>query len=205
MSWSAAFAFLVANPAILAALLTFVLTVSWQLVTRVFAPQPKLIWGVTRDSTLLVPWTPPPSEHDPVPAPRTLAHHVRSIWLWNGGRGMAEDVELLFNWRPPHMERFPQLKAEETTFPDNRFLLTLERVNPREGINFNLLSAGPELPLLIHVRCKGFPATEVTFINQRRFPNWINAIVAALMLLGLAAALYLLIIVVLQFVPLTAV
>lgn len=188
-------------PAVLAALITFVLTVSWQLITRVLVPRPSVIYGVTNNNIFLVPFTPPATEENPAPPTVRNPVYARTIWLWNGGRAMAEEVELLFNWKPQHMERFPQLKADESVFEDNRYLLTLERVNPREGVNFNFLSFNAELPDLVHVRCKGFSAKAVPFINQRRFPAWVNFLVAAIMLLGVFAFIYFVLLVVRLFLP----
>lgn len=193
--------FLISYPAVLAALITFALTVGWQLITRVFAPRPSVTWGITNHSVLRVPFTPPATEEEPEPAQRTNAFYVRNLWLWNGGRALAEDVELLFNWKPQHVERYPQLKAGETFFEDGRYLLTLERVNPREGVNFSMLSLNVELPEAIHVRAKGFPARQVTFMNQRRFPAWLNFFIAAIMLLGVFAAVYLSLLVIRLFIP----
>lgn len=207
-------AWLLKYPQVLAGLITFTLGVLLQLVLRVFAAKPRLRWGQTSDTIFLVPITPapaqnqiptgaitaPPTEGDPLPAaPAQLParpltgvgslpeHHVyrsRTIWLVNSGTAIAEDLEIAFNWAPQHLEWYPHLPLTVTRQPDARYILTIGRLNPKEGVTLSLLSLNQEHPLLMHVRCKGFQGKQIPFRAQQVFPWWIQGIVAILMFLG---------------------
>lgn len=185
--------FLTTYPAVLAALITFVLTVSVQLVRGVFAPRPRLIWGVTNNNLFVVPFVPLATEEVPNPPQQISSYYARNIWLQNVGSAVAEDVEVVWNWKPQHLERYPHFPATEHTQGDNRYVMTFARLNPREGVNFGMLSLNAQHPDVTLLRCKGFSARQVPFSNQRRYANWVLLLVAGDMLLGLFAVIYLLV------------
>lgn len=116
--------------------------------------------------------------------PPHAAYRARNLWLVNTGSAAAEDVELAFNWPPQHMEWYPHLPTTVTRQPDGRHILTISRLNPKEGVNFSLLSLNQEHPGLMHVRCKGHGAKRIEFRRQQIFPLWLNLLVGGLMLLG---------------------
>lgn len=102
----------------------------------------------------------------------------------NSGTAIAEDVEVAFNWPPQHMEWFPHIPTTVTRQPDGRYILTIQRLNPKEGVTMALLSLNQEHPSLLHVRCKGFAGRMIAFRSQQIFPMWVNVLVALLMILG---------------------
>lgn len=219
--WSEIWEWVLKNPAVLAALITFILGVGWQLATRVFAAKPRIRWGLTSDTVFLVPRhpqsgspvsvpvpagaaaapaqqaTPPPaSTHPPVAAsvlpaviqtlpPPTDAYRARNIWLFNSGKAVAEDVELAFNWQPQHMEWYPHLPTSVKFQPDARYILTISRLNPKEGVNFSLLSLNQIHPDLMHVRCKGFSGKRIELRSQPVASLWITVPLAMLVLFGI--------------------
>lgn len=178
---------------------------------RIFAAKPRIRWGLTSDTVFLVPLLPalqsdlptgavaPPDGNAttpqlPVPVttraagieamPPHAAYRARNIWLVNSGSAPAEDVELAFNWPPQHVEWYPHIPTGVTKQPDGRHIVTISRLNPKEGVNFSLLSLNQEHPDLLHVRCKGFGGKSIRFRSQQIFPMWVNLLVGALMLLG---------------------
>lgn len=205
-------AWLLEYPQILAALVTFALGITLQLGLRVFAAKPRLRWGITSDTIFLVPMVPkapaqlpdgavaapadegatmPPAPAE-APPPQTGVqalppHEVyrsRTLWLVNSGTAIAEEVEVAFNWQPQHMEWYPHIPTTVTRQPDGRHILTISRLNPKEGVTFSLLSLNQEHPNLLHVRCKGFGGKPLAFRSQQIFPLWVNVLVATLMFLG---------------------
>jgi hypothetical protein len=188
-----ALAWLLEYPQVLAALLTFGLGLILQVALQVFAAKPRLRWGITSDTVFLVPSTDhqvvpvatdEPSLTDPALIARHEVYRSRTIWLENSGTAIAEEVELAFNWRPQHIEWFPHIPTTVVRQPDNRYILTVSRLNPKEGINFSLLSLNEEHPNLMHVRCKGYPGKPLAFKSQQIYPRWFNFFVGTLLLLG---------------------
>jgi hypothetical protein len=127
---------------------------------------------------------PAPAQSGVMSLPPHDTYRSRTIWSVNNGTAIAEDVEIAFNWPPQHLEWYPHLPTTVTRQPDGRYILTISRLNPREGVNFALLSLNQDHPSLLHVRCKGFAGKQIPFRSQQVFPMWINGMVLILMVLG---------------------
>lgn len=194
--------FLVKYPPVFAALITITFTMTWQIVTKVLAAKPRVRWGDTNHNHFLVPYTPPATEENPTPQAATNSFRTLNTWFVNGGNAVAEDVEIVFNWKPAHMERFPHLPIKEETTFDNRYVVTIPRLNPKEGVSFSLLSLNQELPAITTVRCKGHAARRIQFVPQQQLPRWAQALIMVIMLLGIFAAVYLTVLLVFWLTPL---
>lgn len=200
MAIGAIWDFMVEKPELLAAILTVILTAIWQLFTVVITPRAKVIWGVTSDTIFGVPYYPSPTEEIPQPQMRKNYFYTRNVWIWNNGSAAAEDLQVSFNWKPEHIDWFPYFKIEETHLTNGRYMISLAQLNPKTGMNIAMLSANNELPDITGMWHNGRNAKRIQFLNQRRFPTWVNVVVALIMLLGIAAAVYLMILLIQFFV-----
>lgn len=122
--------------------------------------------------------------------PHLLSVKVTDYSITNRGRMAAKNVEVIFNFRPQHYERFPPLPITEQTLPDGRFMLTIGMLNPKEFVSIGLLSADGLLPNLTLVRCEGYGAKQIKSIPMRLYPMWFNVSAAVAMLFGVFSFLY---------------
>jgi len=188
--WVEIWVWLSEHVAILAALLTFSLTVGWQAITRWLAPRPKLIYAFPQNNSFLVPFDPQPTEDNPVPARQISRYVAQGLFVQNMGGATAEEVEIVFNWVPQHLEHFPQIPITKYTDESGRLVVTVPRLNPKEVVTFSLLSLNADLPGINYVRCKGFGARYVAVQNSRVFPKLVNWGIWWLMVAGIAATIY---------------
>jgi hypothetical protein len=128
-------------------------------------------------------------------APQRRLHAVRaaSVFVHNGGREVADEIEIVFNWKPQHLNVWPQRQYSQTTNPESRFIMKLESLGPKEFLGIDLLSVDAELPELIQVRSRYGVGRRINMVPQELQPKW--KIITALFLFfaGLAATLYVLI------------
>lgn len=186
-------AFLNEKPAVMAAILTFFLTVFWQFFTRIVSPKPKVTWGTTNENVFGVPYTPLPTEEQPNPAPRKNFFYARNLWIWNGGNASAESVEITLNWKPEHIDWYPYFNVEEKFLQNDHYMICVPEINPKTGLSISMLSMNNSLPDVTGIWSKGHNAKKIEFMNQRKFPMWFNILGTLILLLGLAASVYLVI------------
>lgn len=147
---------------------------------RIFAARPRIQWGVTNNNHFILP----------LPNGQLLSTYVRNITVANQGRKVAENVEVVLNFEPQHLEHFPHLPITETKNKDGRHVVTIARLNPKEFVNFSMLSANGELPLVTYVRCSGYSAKQVNIAPQRVAPKWFIAVALLLILIGFITTIY---------------
>jgi hypothetical protein len=116
--------------------------------------------------------------------------HTRSFMAWNAGKITATKVELVFNWKPLCINVLPSRHFEEHTEPDNRYIMIFESLAPNEYLGCEVMSINSELPHLITVRSDQCVAQTINMYPQPVVPNWKRRTAAALMLAGLALAVY---------------
>lgn len=120
-----------------------------------------------------------------------LQVQVAEYSIINQGRLPAKNLEVVFNYRPQHYDRHPHLPIKEAQLQDNRFVLTIGMLNPKERLAITTLDVGRPLPDLTLVRCEGHGAKEVRTVPQRVWPRWLNWMSMALLLIGVFSVLYL--------------
>lgn len=174
--------FLSENLPISAALITFALATVRELAVRFFAARPKVVWSTTANTSNLVPQQEGPALHI----------QTRTLFFQNLGRAMAEELEIVFNFKPAHLERWPHLPISTQMQEDQRFVVTVARLNPRETMTLSLMAVNGDFPSISVVRCKGFPARAIAMAPMRVFGRPVILLVGALMLLGATAAVYIL-------------
>lgn len=147
--------------------------------------RPKLRHGWLHDIVLL------PTRPDGSPG----VWRVQRFQVSNPGRQAIEDVEITFNWKPPHIEQYPHLANNEVIKGDNRYIVHIPRLNSREHINLSLASDGPELPGVIYVRGKGVVSKPVEFRTLLWLRLPLRIFVFVIMGLGFFTFVYLLVLV----------
>ena len=124
----------------------------------------------------------------------TQTVQTNSFIIRNGGREAAEKVELVFNWKPMCLNLWPARHYEEHHQPDNRYVLIFDSLAPDENLYLEVLSVNHDLPSLVTVRSSNCIAKNLNMYPQPVVSNSFRRIVATLSFLGLAAAIYLAII-----------
>jgi hypothetical protein len=128
----------------------------------------------------------------------TQTVHTRSDLISNTGKQTATYVELVFNWKPLCINIWSLRHFKEYTEPDNRYVMIFDSLAPNEYLNCESLSINNDLPNLLTVRSDQCVAQNITMYPQPAVPNWQRRIAIALLLAGLAAVVYIAI-VLLQF------
>lgn len=126
----------------------------------------------------------------------TQSVKTNSFIIRNAGREPASKVELVFNWKPMCLNLWPVRHYEEYVEPDSRYVLIFDSLAPNEVLGVEVLSVNYELPNLLTVRSAECIAQNINMYPQPVVSQSLRVIVTVLMALGLAAAVYLAIILV---------
>lgn len=121
---------------------------------------------------------------------------TNSFIIRNAGREPASKVELVFNWKPMCLNLWPVRHYEEHVEPDNRYVLIFDSLAPNEVLGVEVLSVNYDLPNLVTVRSAECVAQNINMYPQPVVSQSVRFIATVLMALGLAAAVYLAIILV---------
>lgn len=175
-----AWSFIVDNKEILAVFITFGLTGFTALLGQIFSAKPNVKWAVMENSHLL------PRDNDG----RPFSVFTQKLWFRNVGRKVAENVEIVLNFKPQHFEVFPHLEWDTRENPDGRLIIKIERLNPRELLFVSMLNSNVDLPSVTNVRWNGGQGKQIEVWVTQKFPHWINLSALLLMLLGGATMVY---------------
>lgn len=168
------------DPQLKAASISLAVTILIAVVKIFLAARPKIRWGIQNNNHLLVPVSNGP----------TMNVFIRSFTVSNSGSKVADDVEIVLNYKPYHLEYYPHLPITETLNVDGRCVQTIKRLNPKEHITFSMLSTNAQLPDITYVRCYGHRAKQVNMAPMQVFPVWWNLSVIAIFFVGLVSILY---------------
>ncbi|TNE60262.1 MAG: hypothetical protein EP340_00080 [Alphaproteobacteria bacterium] len=148
-------------------------------VTRLVQPKSKVVWSPTHGFVFSVPAVNEASEvssadaatEEPeqmslpsVPS-RTVNYYTNTIFVQNVGRGPAEQVELIFNFRPAHLQVWPLIPFVMNPVQDGRWSLEIENLAPKEFFSIELLGL-IEPPDLLYVRSKTGTGKKIEMIPQ---------------------------------------
>lgn len=166
----------------MAYIITFVLTIVGSIIVY-FAVNPKsrIIWSSPYNRFFTPRLVTPDGEKDPVEVPFNF--YVRQYWLKNFGRGSAERVELIFNFKPEYYFIWPASPYEEIEHPDKRFTVRISTVGKKEEITCDVLGRN-ELPILLRVRTEKGDCLEHPLILQLVPAKWIMVILYSLLFIG---------------------
>lgn len=157
---------------------------------RIFRSRPRLFYSVRHASNYIVDQPLLDPEGNVLLQQQMVS--TASIVSENSGLEPAKNVEYTFNWKPPIYTVFPgrAFQAEDTAM--GRWSIKLESLAPGEVFGIEIMSINQELPLISAMRSDEAAAKLITMVPQRQFPLWFNRLVAAVFILGVATALYLL-------------
>jgi hypothetical protein len=123
-----------------------------------------------------------PQQQTTPPSPNIIVN-TQTFTFRNSGRGVARDLEIVFDWKPLQYELWPQRSYREEHNPDGRLVLKVESLNPREFFAVEVIDT-KNLPSLLSVRCLDGQSRAVDMVPTRIFPMWFNIGAAFLLLLG---------------------
>ncbi|MGF6599805.1 hypothetical protein P3T23_004539 [Paraburkholderia sp. GAS448] len=121
----------------------------------------------------------------------TQTVHTQSVTVRNAGREPATRLEMVFNWEPMCANVWPPRHFEKHIEPDGRYVLIFDSLSPRETVGCEILSVNRELPFVVTVRCDQCVAQPITMYPQPVVSDKMRIVAFVLMMLGLAAAVYL--------------
>lgn len=148
----------------------------------------KLIWASPHSFTFLV--------QEPLRGPNeviisnTQRVCTASIRVINVGGETANKVELVFNWKPQHLNLWPVRHYESICDQDSRHILVFDNLSPKEEIGIEIMSINADLPALIQVRSAECQAKNVPMMWIAYVASWKIAITRAFLFLGLGAFVY---------------
>ena len=116
---------------------------------------------------------------------------TNSFIIRNSGREPATKVELVFNWKPMCLNLWPVRHYEEHIEPDRRYVLIFDSLAPDEVLGVEVLTVNEDLPNLVTVRSAECIAQNISMYPQPVVGNTVRIATTVFMALGLAAAVYL--------------
>ncbi|KZM48273.1 hypothetical protein [Labrenzia sp. OB1] len=171
-----------------AQLVAFGLAVLLALAKYFFQPKVKLVWGRSHGFLHNVTLEKVVDDQNDYILIGTSYH-----LLSNAGRKAATDVEVTFNYIPKNFEVWPQRQYETSVNPNGRFIVCFGGIAPKEQVSLNVLTFTNEAPAILSVRSKETTGKAIPLTVIRLLPAWGQMLVLFLLVLGLAAGIYLLI------------
>jgi hypothetical protein len=167
------------SPQIIAVILTALMAV----IRHWLKPKALVIWGTSHGFTFIIP-----KEASPASGPFPV--HTGTVFVQNVGKGVAEDIEVVFNYRPQHFQLWPSLNYDVAENPEHRFTIRIKNLGPREYTTVEMLSANVELPTTLRVRTPCGEAKSVMYAPMRLYSRWFNISMFVLAVLGVCALMY---------------
>jgi hypothetical protein len=126
--------------------------------------------------------------------PQILNYSVRaaSLFVNNTGRDGASDLEIVFNWKPPYLNIWPQRDYTVGTNPDGRYIIKVANLGTKEFLGLDLLAVNAELPDVVQVRSSQGAGVQITMVPQPVYAKWKIICARFLVFMGLASVIYLL-------------
>lgn len=162
------------------------------MILYLFRPRVKLVWASPHSWTFLLQAPPTPAQGvtaNQATVLPTFNVYTASIYIGNLGRVAATEIELTFNWQPANYNIWPARPYETHTSADNRFTLKFANLAPREQFQIEFLE-NKKLPVLIGVRSKECVGKQIQMRAFKVFPRWVYAVFWGLVILGIAAIVY---------------
>lgn len=163
------------------ALISLALTGLTGLIARWLRPRARVRYFNPHEFTFLV--RPPNGD------PFTLA--TKSLRVESSGREPARNVEVHFAFKPANVSVFPTFAYEEINNPEGNYIVRVPILAPGEGFWVHSMNTGTA-PFQVQVRSDAGPGRAPKWQFQYVFPLWAQVLVNSLLVLGAAAAFYIL-------------
>lgn len=112
-----------------------------ELVSLAFSLLAAFIVWLVRPKTRLI-WSVPHVFTFDIPTEKPFNVETGSIFIQNIGRRYATQVEVTFNWRPQNFSVWPPRRYEAVLNQDERFVVKVDNLAPRESMQIELLATG---------------------------------------------------------------
>jgi hypothetical protein len=149
--------------------------------TRLLTARGKLVWSVSHQHFYSVPRIDPNGAF-PV--------RTQQIWIQNVGRASIEQLEIVLNWKPQHLEVWVPRKYEEAILPDERLVLQFPTLAGGESFTISMIDTFRELPIVCNARWKAGLGRHIAMGPQQLWPSAVRYLVLALLLIGITTILY---------------
>jgi hypothetical protein len=168
---------------------SFLLGLAATFIAWIARPRTKIVWSKTHAYCHTVfqnqasqnPTTP---NQAPQPLPPLLVYNEYFV-VGNRGRKTAEQIEIVFNFKPQTLSIWPQRNYREMTNPEGRYNLA-----PRENFNVNVLQATSQPPELLAVRTPDRVGKQIRTQVFPVYPNWVLVLVWLMIFLGVCVCIY---------------
>ncbi len=121
----------------------------------------------------------------------TQTVNTESVSIFNAGRSAATKLEVVFNWKPQHINIWPSRHFDEQTSPDGRYHMFFDSLPAKDTVGFELFNINAQLPEMITVRSEQCAvAVSMNLIPQPVAPKWKIVLVLLLLGIGLASTVY---------------
>lgn len=158
-------------------------------------PKAKLIYSTRHEFTFLVQ-EPLKDPNGNIIRPNQTAH-TQSLTIQNMGKETATKIQVVLNWRPKCLNVWPVRPFTDTEAnSDRRYTIQFESLAPREYVTLEMLDINNELPRLLNLRSDQCLAREIQTTLVEVVAVWKQRAFQFFALLGLAAALYIAIIII---------
>lgn len=169
---------------------SFGFTILAAIIFWLFQGRAKIRWGVQHGFTHRV--TNEVGQGEQKQVHNTLVNNS-AILFSNAGRIPAKKVEVTINFVPDSVAIWPQRQYSRHVNPDGRLIVSFDSFAPREHLTLNLLTIGGASPDVLSVRAENSVPIEIPIGPARIFSRPVQIVFAIWLLLGLAAAIYILI------------
>ena len=165
--------------------------VTWFLNSK-FKPRARLVWSTNHAFNFLIQEPRRNAAGEVISSTQMV--RTASITLNNSGKDAAKNLEVVFNFKPAYMNVWPLRPFGEHLSEDGRYTVRLSSLAPEEFLSFELLSINDDLPALANVRSDQCTAKQIQTIPIPSIPVWKHRLAVFLILAGLAAVVYVVII-----------
>lgn len=170
----------IASDTLIAAFITLSSPFILFFINKLITAKVKLRYGTVNDIVLL------PNKPDGSPG----VLKIRQIRIMNTGSKAADDIEIIFNWKPAHIEQYPHLSNGEEIKADGRYVVKVNRLNAKETFNINMATDVGDIPSIIYLRAKDSSSKIIEFNNVIWYSLPVRLFISFLLILGFFALCY---------------
>ncbi|MCK4204259.1 hypothetical protein J3U99_05720 [Brucella pituitosa] len=169
---------LVANPIAQAIAIFFV--TAW--LKNRLEPKGKLVWSVSHQHYYRIPR---------LDAEGSFSVRTQQVWFQNLGKKPIENIEIVFNWKPQHLEVWEPRQYDTSSIPDGRHVLSLPNLSGKEWFNVSIIDTFGDIPEVISVRWKGGIGQNITMAPMQVHSKAVLLTLWVLILLGFTTIIFL--------------
>ena len=144
-------------------------------IQRFVTAKGKLVWGLSHGHHYLIPR---------LDADGSFPVRTRQIWFQNLGRASLENVEIVLNWKPQHLEIWDPRHYEDGETPDGRYSLRFPFLAGGEFFTLSMIDTFQDLPNVVSVRSTNGLGKDIPMGPQRLFPRWVLFLSATSAIIG---------------------